>query len=522
MRVFLAFFWLPLVAAAPRAVPVIGEVLDAESGNAIPCRLYIQGADGAWHFAASSGGTALEYRKQNGPRSVEHHTTLSAHPFKAELAPGSYTFTVERGKEYLPETRAVAVGEEPVRLTFRLQRWIDAAERGWYSGDTHVHRPLADLPHLLQVEDLNVAFPLHYWVTHAFTAPKSNPKAGPAPDPEAKPIVVDATHVIWPRNTEYEIFSVNRKSHTLGAIFILNHASVFDEGVPPVGPVVRKARAEGALLDLDKHNWPWSMALVPVLGVDLFELANNHHWRTEFRYRDFGEKEAEYMKVERGADGWTERGWTDFGFQNYYALLNCGLRLRPSGGSASGVHPVPLGFGRVYVRVEGEFAYGKWVRGLAEGRSFVSTGPMLFLEGGRPDAASFRVHGSAESAAGVSRIEILVNGEVVRKVEPVSIGTPRKGFENPIDETVPLDGTSWVAVRCFEDRPDGRVRFAHSAPFHVDVPGKPLRPRRAEVEYLVRRVEDQLARSKDVLPEPALEEYREALRFYRGKLEGAR
>ena len=44
-----------------------------------------------------------------------------------------------------------------------------------------------------------------------------------------------------------------------------------------------------------------------------------------------------------------ERGWLDFTFQNYYLLLNCGFRLRPTGGTASGVHPVPLGFGRVYV-----------------------------------------------------------------------------------------------------------------------------------------------------------------------------
>jgi len=516
MRTIFALLSMALFAAAPQSVSVRGEVLDAETGKPIPCRLYIQGPDGTWRFAKSSGGTAVEYRKQNG-KSVEHHTTLSAHPFAIELAAGAYTFTVERGKEYVPETRAVTVGAGTDTLTFRLQRWIDAAERGWYSGDTHVHRSIEDLPHLMQVEDLNVALPLHYWVTTAFDSPKSNPRRGPAPDPEAKPIAVDATHVIWPRNTEYEIFSINKRSHTLGAVFILNHKSVFEEGVPPVGPVVRKARSEGALLDLDKHNWPWSMALVPVLGVDLFELANNHHWRTDFAFRGYGEREAEYMKVERDAGGWTERGWTDFGFQNYYALLNCGLKLRPSGGSASGVHPVPLGFGRVYVRVDGDFSYEKWIRGLDEGKSFVSTGPLLFIEGSRPDQATFRVHGSADAAVGLSRIEIVVNGEVARKVEPVSRGTPRKGFENPIDETLPIEGTSWVAVRCFEDRPDGRVRFAHSAPFHVEVPGKPLRPRRVEVDYLIKRVEDQIARSKDILPEAALDEYREALKFYMTK-----
>ena len=52
-------------------------------------------------------------------------------------------------------------------------------------------------------------------------------------------------------------------------------------------------------------------------------------------------------------------------------------------------------------------------------------------------------------------------------------------------------------------------------PFHVEVAGKPLRPRREEAEYLVKRVEDQITRSADVLPKAALDEYREALRIYR-------
>jgi hypothetical protein len=77
------------------------------------------------------------------------------------------------------------------------------------------------------------------------------------------------------------------------------------------------------------------------------------------------------------------------------------------------------------------------------------------------------------------------------------------------------DGSSWLAVRCFEERDGKRVRFAHTAPVHIDGAGRPLRPRRAEIEFLVRRAEEELARSRKVLPEAALAEYREALRIYR-------
>src|SRR5262249_34435773 len=162
---------------------------------------------------------------------------------------------------------------------------------------------------------------------------------------------------------------------------------------------------EGGLIELDKHNWPWSMALVPLLKPDLYELANNHVWRAEFGFPAFGEPAAEHMKVERDAKGFTERGWIDYGVQNYYPLLGCGFRWRPTAGTASGVHPVPLGFGRVYVRCPDGFGYEAWVRGLDQGRSFVTTGPMLLvqLNGQDPghtfkpapgDAGEYRLKGS--------------------------------------------------------------------------------------------------------------------------------
>ena len=479
-------------------------------------------------WSLNPAASAVEYRKQKdgNPPSVEMHTTLSAHPFVADLpATGTYTVLVERGKEYLPESRVIEVGRDGPCVTVRLRRWVNMEELGWYSGDTHVHRPLAELPNLLLAEDLNVAFPLTSWVREAFVSPAEG-RAGSDRDAPADVMRVDGTHVIYPRNTEYEIFRVGGKDHTLGAFFVLGHRTLLEEGVPPVGPVARRARDEGALLELDKHNWPWSMMLVPVLGVDLYELSNNHLWRTEFGYRDYGAPAADYMRVERDERGWTERGWVDYGLLNYYALLDCGFRLRPTAGTASGVHPVPLGFGRVYVRLRQGFSYDAWLKGLNEGRSFVTTGPMLLarVNGEDPghvfkpsDGAPrpYRVAGLVKSAVRLQGIEIVVNGEVARTVPAANRGAAGGGYESVIDEEFSFDHSSWLAVRCFEDRPDKRVRFAHTGPVYVDVPGKPLRPRREEVEYLVSRVETELARNAGTLPAAALDEYREALRVYR-------
>lgn len=153
MRALSRLSALALLAVMPPLLPaqdtadvtrVRGEVTDAATGQAVACRIYIEGEKGTWHFPKSDAkaGAAFEYRKQrpDNPRSVEMHTTLSAHPFAVSLPPGRYTVTVERGKEYLPETRVVTVGKAPVDLKFELKRWTDMAARGWYSGDTHVHR----------------------------------------------------------------------------------------------------------------------------------------------------------------------------------------------------------------------------------------------------------------------------------------------------------------------------------------------------------------------------------------------
>jgi len=280
------------------AVRFKGEVLDADSGEAIPSRVYIQDGKGQWYFpkSASPDGTAVEYQKENwaNKASVEMHTTLSAHPFVIDLKPGTYDVTVERGKEYRALNETVKIGEKPVEKTFKLERWVNMARSGWFSGDTHVHRTLEELPNVMMAEDLNVAFPLTYWVHDSGVSPA---KGKPVIAPEL--IAIDPTHVIYPLNTEYEIFNVDGKPHTLGAFFILNHSKPFELGAPPITPIVKQARAQGALLELDKHNWPWSMMLVPVANVDLFELSNNHIWRTQFAFRDFGDKEAAWMNVER-------------------------------------------------------------------------------------------------------------------------------------------------------------------------------------------------------------------------------
>src|SRR5262249_21859444 len=137
-------------------IALTGVVVDAVTDRPLPARVYVQGGDGAWHFPRSKDGSAIAYKKQraDNPRSAEMHTSLSAHPFAVDLPAGKYTITVERGHEYLPLTQTVELDGRTRHVTLKLRRWIDMAAHGWHSGETHVHRPLDELPHLMLAEDL--------------------------------------------------------------------------------------------------------------------------------------------------------------------------------------------------------------------------------------------------------------------------------------------------------------------------------------------------------------------------------
>src|SRR5688500_13700437 len=152
----------------------------------------------------------------------------------------------------------------------------------------------------------------------------------------------------------------------------------------------------------------------------------------------------------------TERDWTLYGFQTYYALLNCGFRLRPAAGTANGVHPVPLGFSRVYVHLSESFSFDAWMRGLAAGRSFVTTGPMMFakVDGQWPgvivtnQSQDYRLDCTVISEQPLEAIELIVNGAVHRRFEPQNTKANAGSFESQVSTLFIPKTSSWLAWRC--------------------------------------------------------------------------
>lgn len=511
-----------LVASPLRAAELRGRIIDAVTGQPVAARLYLSDESGRWHQAQSSDptGRALAYAVERpATRSSEVHTTLSAHPFHADIPPGKITVRVERGLEYQPQELTVDHSDQGSTVSITLTRWTDLQKKGWFSGDVFLHRPLADCAHLALAEDVNVLFPIHYWTTESGLPPASGNRTISGPTPEPALQIVDSTHVIWPLNTEVELFTVDGRAHMQGAFWVFGHRAPLTAAVPPLGPVASQIKAHGGHVDTEKPNWPWTVMLIPTLQPRFFRLLNNHHWRTAFGTGSWKPVDApEWMQCERDPQqNLTEDGWTTFGLRLYYALLNSGFRLVPTAGTGSGVHPVPVGFSRTYVEQPDGFSYENWMDRLQEGRCFVSNGPMVLARfDGRPPGHIFtdfsegvvRIRYEAAAAHGIHRIELIHDGTVAASVMGAS-----DEQSGELQATVTRSG--WMALRAWELTPEGRLRLAHTAPVWFEVADYPSIPKAEETAWFIQQVEAERTRHQGVLPDAALAEYEAALAAYR-------
>jgi hypothetical protein len=511
------------------------SISDADSGEAIAARLYLTSQSNVPHYFQVSGvgASAVKYEKQNwlDKDSVEYHTTVSAHQCFTTVPSGRYTLIVERGQTYRPVTRAFEVADDDIELKISLQRWSDPTSAGWYSGDTHLHRTVDELRNIVLAEDLNVALPLSSWVTFTDKPPASGDKN--IQDAQLSSLIeVDKQHVIWPRNTEYEIFTVASKRHTLGALFVLGHRDSLQQTVPPWQPVVdglNKADPR-VLFDMDKLDWPFAMVLPTLFestnGANcLYELSNNHVWRTKFAFKDWNTTAPAFIHPPFGSQAGGHRAWLDYTHGMYYTLLNCGLRLAPSAGTANGVHPVPAGFGRVYVHLPEGFGFDAWMKGLQQGRSFVTTGPMLFASANNHDPGHvFQRELSDDSPISISMDliseqpilygEVIINGIPKQLLRAQNTRTEKGAYRSQLSHAFTPERSGWFAVRFWESQPDGQVRFAHSAPWYVDVDKQPVYIEPEQKQYLIDRMRQEITRSNGIVSPEAMQEYRKALQFY--------
>jgi hypothetical protein len=178
----------------------------------------------------------------------------------------------------------------------------------------------------------------------------------------------------------------------------------------------------------------------------------------------------------------------------WYRFLNLGFRLGISGGSDAFLNQsfsFLAGGERVYVYTADHFDYESWARGLREGRSFATIGPLLsfqvngLLPGSKihleskKSSAKVHVQVEAVSAIPITKVEIVARGRVVAEASsPTPVQRLQWQGELPLEESTWLAARVWAEnsdrisngpSRWSERRSNDRVLAAHSSPIYVSV-----------------------------------------------------
>ncbi len=484
------------------------EVTD-ESGHPTWARLEVQGAGGKMYqplgalrdLKAGLHGVQPEYL---GSFIIEGHCRM-------EVPAGQYRVVAEHGTEYQRVEKTVAIeadGEASVNL--ELRPWIRMARLGWWSGDLHVHRTPADAQEAVQAEDLNFCPVVTSWPHRK----NYEVETGDIWRSEAdSTIEIDARHWVSLRNAEDERGG--------GAWLMLQLNSPLEnfEGAadwwPPALNFIRQARRQRASqailpwVDAEKPFW-WEVPVVMAIEpADSMEILCN-------QLTEYGIEASEAWGRPREHSFAGREGWLNYILSLYYRYLNLGFHLPASAGTASGVLPNPIGFNRVYVKFSGPFSVEKWFRALREGPSFVTNGPMLFLQV-KPQGKLMAASVEARSPEPLDRIEIVANGEVI-DWRPI----PPETSDFQAEFTLDPQKYSWIAARCFS-REGETLRLAHTSPVYL--PGH--YDCRSDAKYYVNWINNLINQTKENLKRfPSTEEqtldlntYGQALAFYQQKFE---
>jgi hypothetical protein len=410
-------------------------------------------------------------------------------PVRLSLPAGEYSAEIERGPESEAASRTFKVGAEGGKeVAVELKRLLTLSQEGWWSGDLHVHRPLSDVELLLKAEDLHVAPVITWW----------NKRQLPGAPVER----FDTDRFYEGMSGEDE-----REGGALMFYGLTKPLAIQDASreYPSPSKFLMEAKADRRVhADIEKPFWWDTPTWIATGQVDTIGIAVNHFCRSTMSETEAWGKPrpADRLPPPLGVGYWVQ--------ELYYHVLNAGLRIPPSAGSASGVLPNPVGYNRVYVHVDGEPTWEKWWDGLRAGRSFVTNGPLLRVTAGgvlpghvfrseKPIAVELAAR--LDGRDPVETLEIVRNGRVERTV-PVTGALGKIEFVS----------SGWFLVRCIAKN-EKTFRFASTAPFYVEIGDRPDRISRASAQFFVDWIDERMARVPLKLKDP--EQLEEVLTWHR-------
>lgn len=362
--------------------------------------------------------------------------------FTIKLPPGKWRISLDHGNEYIPvhEEFMLSGSENKITKTFLLKRWINLPQRGWYSGDVHVHHP-TDKPGFKEfLLDYAQAADVH---------------------------LVNLLEMGDDHDTYFkqEGFGENFRTKR-GDIYLVSGQ---EDPRSIYGHIVGLNINQ---LARDTANYNYYDLVFQKLHEQPGALAGFSH----FSWNGNGVPLGFPLYVRPGEIDFVELlQFSHINTSDYYKYLNLGFRLTAAAGS-----DVPwgstLGEVRTFVYTGNRFSADTWFDGLKSGHTFVSNGPALFLEidGKLPGSEVIKQGGSnsglvlkAFSNPGIGVIDRIViynyEGLLFEKMNPDKLDSLE------IRKTITLKKSQWVAAAVYCD--NGAV--AHTTPVYIIVDGQP-------------------------------------------------
>jgi hypothetical protein len=359
-------------------------------------------------------------------------------------------YQVIKGYEYVIAEGEISSGNLSAQgIVIPLSRWSSLADRGWHSGDIHIHHISPRTCHLeMDAEDLNVANIL----TSDFTSDQSEFEGQANRYSSGKRLIYV--------NQEF-------RNDQLGHLCLLNLKRLVEPvktmqhfHYPQHLGVCDQTHAQGGYVSWAPFlSWPGVEGPLDVAmeKLDDLEILCAIDPRG---FPVFMRKVVPELKASDGLHLW-------------YRLLNCGFRLTATAGTDKMTTFVTVGANRVFARVEGECTYQHWIDALKAGRTFVTNSPVLtFSVNGKEPGATLQfdskrdkaaaVHVVAESQLRYDRLEIVSNGVVVAEATPS--GRMNKA---EIHAELPIRHSCWLAARVVEDLSAYRARGVDFQEIHV-------------------------------------------------------
>jgi hypothetical protein len=393
---------------------------------------------GRFTFRDKAGRIYPAQAKRLAPDFFFQQQIYRHHGSSVLLPPGEFTMTYGRGPEYRQLQEKVVIPEKgPARIDVKLERWVNAADYGFYSGDHHIHA--AGCAHYTNPTEGVFARDMFLHVKGEGLNVGCNLTWGPCYDFQRQffdPVVNKISEPMTVIKYDLEISGFG--SQALGHVCLLNlrdQTYPGSDGTATKGwptwttPVMRWAKLQGAVTGYAHSASGLNVDPAAAAKRLLTELDTNKDGKISEKEAAKGMLPEEFAAIDTDKDGMlsemeltgsiarvanrlpnlaipemngigaqeicvtVEQKLCDFisamdtarvpEWNCWYHIMNCGFPLKASGETdfpcISGSR---VGQGRVYVHLGkvDRVDFGAWCTGLAKGRSYVSDGYAHALE----------------------------------------------------------------------------------------------------------------------------------------------